>query len=222
MTLTDGTAGKFFFNVLEIDVETGLDGIEMLIEFSAHPFDLGVGFSLDRSKLLGFLTLEDDRIRKSLSAEIGSAGVVGVVDPQAGGLILAVEGNELDIEKREEVAAATLFTPFFISIKRIEIVYADNTYSFGSRHVQCLSHSCECTERIGSVHVGVYVYYLSHFLLMVLDTLLCAEDLLSGCHVRCGDVVLQREHLLVDCIEEPARLREERLFEFVARGDPVA
>ncbi len=118
------------------------------------------------------------------------------------------------------MAFATLFTPFLISIKGIEIVDAYNTYSFGCRHVQCLSHSSERTERIRSVHMGVYVYYLSH-LTKSLDTLLRTENLLCGCHVRCRDIVLQREHLLVDSIEEPARLREERLFKLMARGDPV-
>ena len=45
-----------------------------------------------------WLAAENDRIRKTLAADVGSSRIVGVVHPQAGGLVLCVKRYELDSE----------------------------------------------------------------------------------------------------------------------------
>ena len=66
----------------------------MGVEFSAHLLDLGVGLLPDLFQQAGLTSFEDDRIGQTLATDVGASRVIGVVDPEAGGLILAVQGDE--------------------------------------------------------------------------------------------------------------------------------
>ena len=129
----------------------------MRIELFAHTLDLGVGLFAYFGKHTGFLSAESYGVSESLSAEVGPSGIVGVVDPDSRRLVLNIERNKFDIEKGEEAASAALFTPFAISVERIEIVYSHNLYTFFLSHFQRLGHIVECTERIRCVQVCVYI-----------------------------------------------------------------
>ena len=129
----------------------------MSVELFAHTIDLGVGLFAYFGKHTGFLSAESYGVSESLAAEVGPSGIVGVVDPYSRGLVLHVKGNHLYVEKGEEAASAALFTPFTISVERIEIVYSHNLYTFFLSHFQRLGHIVECTERIRCVQVCVYI-----------------------------------------------------------------
>ena len=133
-------------------------GSQMRIELFAHMLDLGIGLFANLGEHLSFLAGEPHRVSESLAAEVGPAGVVGVVDPDSRRLVLNIERNKFDIEKGEEAASAALFTPFTISVERIEIVYSHNLHTFFLSHFQRLGHVVECAERVRCMQVGVYIY----------------------------------------------------------------
>ena len=162
MTLADRTAGKFLLDLSEVDVESCLDRVEVGVESGAHLFDLGVGLCLHVGKLLCLLAFEDHRIGKTLAAEVGSARVVRVIDPQAGCLVLAVERDEFDVEKREKIPRCALFLPFAVAVEAVEIVDSDHSDLLGRSHVKSLLHAGEGAEGVRGVHVGIYIDDVLH------------------------------------------------------------
>ena len=129
----------------------------MGIELGTHPLDLHVGLVPYIFKKLLLPSLKDYRKRKALAADVGTAGVVGVIDPQSCSLVLAVKGDEFYVEHRAKVPRLAAGTPFRVPLKTIEIVNTHHLNPFRSSHVKGLVHISESTERIRSVHVGVDV-----------------------------------------------------------------
>ena len=130
----------------------------MSVELRAHMLDLGIGLFANLGEHLSFLAGEPHRVSESLAAEVGPAGVVGVVDPDSRRLVLNIERNKFDIEKGEEAASAALFTPFAISVEGIKVVDAYYLDTFVLSHFKCLGHVVECAERVRCMQVGVYIY----------------------------------------------------------------
>ena len=157
VAFTDGTAGKPVPDFVERDAEPRSHGIQVRVELGAHPFHLGIGFCLDGGELASLFSLQDDRESQALAADVSAAGVVGVVDPQSCGLVLGVEGDEFDVEKGEEAATAALFTPFLITVHRVEIVDSYHFDTFSGGQVQRLCDALERTEGVGCVQMGVDV-----------------------------------------------------------------
>ena len=89
----------------------------MGVELLAHPTHLGVGLGLHIGEQLRLASLEGHGVVQPFAAEVGASGIVGVVDPDSGRLVFDVQGDELYIKQREEVASATLFTPFPVSVQ---------------------------------------------------------------------------------------------------------
>ena len=99
---------------------------------------------------------------ESFSADVGSSGVIGVVDPKPGGLVLAVQGYEFYSHDWAEVPFIASVFPISVSFHGIEVVDSHYSNSFRDGHVQGLVNPAESTERIGGVHVGVDVDNSSH------------------------------------------------------------
>ena len=162
MTLADRTAGEVLHDGGEVDVQAGPDGGQMVVQLRAHPLHLGVGLGLDGGQLPGGLALQDHRVGETLAAEVGAAGVVGVVDPQAGGLVFAVEGDEFDVEQGIELAFGAFLLPFSITVKAIEVIDTYHLDTFFPGHVEGLLHVFERTEGIRGVQMGVDIKNLFH------------------------------------------------------------
>ena len=162
MALPDGALGQLLDNLLEIQIEPGSHGVQVGVEFGAHSLDLGVGLLLDLGEKPRLSPFKDDRIGQTLTADVGAAGVVGVVHPQAGGLVLAVEGDEFDVEQGEELALGAFLLPFSITVKAIEVIDTYHLDTFFPGHVEGLLHIFESTEGIRGVQMGVDIKNLFH------------------------------------------------------------
>ena len=79
VTLTHRSSGQFLDDMFEINVESGLDLIQMGVQFGAHPFNLGVGLSPYIGEHLSLFAAEYHRVGQSLSAQVGASRVVRVV-----------------------------------------------------------------------------------------------------------------------------------------------
>ena len=92
---------------------------------------------------------------EALAAEVGAARIVRVVDPYAGGLILLLEADELDVEQREQLPAAASVVPLLVAVHRIEVVDADDADVFGHGPVERVGQLVERAERVGRMQMGV-------------------------------------------------------------------
>ena len=162
MTLPDGASGQILDNLFEIYAESGLYRVQMGVQLGAHPFALRIGLGPDIGEHLSLFPAEDHRVGQSLAAEVGASRVVRVVDPESRRLILAVEGDELDVEHRVKMPCGAFIVPLPVAVHAVEVIDSHDADIFRRGHVESLSHVSEGAERVRSVQMSVNVDYLFH------------------------------------------------------------
>ena len=155
VTLADRSFGQRPLDFLEVELESCIVRTKYVVQLAAHRFDLSVRLGTHRGQLRGVRLGQFDRIGEALAAEVGAARIVRVVDPYAGGLILLLEADELDVEQREQLPAAASVVPLLVAVHRIEVVDADDADVFGHGPVERVGQLVERAERVGRMQMGV-------------------------------------------------------------------
>ncbi len=91
----------------------------------------------------------------SFSTQIGTSRICRIFTTQSRFLVLFIQADKFDTEKRIELSLITTISPLLISFCSVKSFISHHFYILGKRPVQCIIDIGKGTERVWCMQVRV-------------------------------------------------------------------